>query len=90
MLYETSEYCSRDMLNFDFLEKGLGMVSPSHFSCYALLSDQTSLPDCFYFLRIWSICVLQGCDVINFEINLIFLINAFFDMTKSSIQPFKY
>ena len=43
------------MLNFDFLEKGLGIVFPSHFvndfskiyfSCYALLTDQISLPGC--------------------------------------------
>ena len=56
------------MLHFDFLEKGLGIVSPSHFvydfakkyfPSYDLLTDQTSLPDCLYFLRYWSICVLQ-------------------------------
>ena len=29
-LYETLDI-SRDMLNFDFLEKGLGIVSPPHF-----------------------------------------------------------
>ena len=28
-------------------------------SCYALLTDLISLPDCLYFLRYWSICVLQ-------------------------------
>ena len=60
------------MLNFDFLEKSLGIVSPSHlvcmifpekcFSCYILLTVQIPLPDCLfeiYFLRYWSICVLQ-------------------------------
>ena len=30
-LYKTLGYWSRDMLNFDFLEKGLGIVSPPHF-----------------------------------------------------------
>ena len=30
-LYKTLGYCSRDMLNFDFLEKGLGRVSSPHF-----------------------------------------------------------
>ena len=30
-----------------------------------------------------------GCDVINFEINLIFLIKSFFYMTKKSRQKFK-
>ena len=30
-LYETLGYRSRDMLNFVFSEKGLGIVSPPHF-----------------------------------------------------------
>ena len=56
------------MLNFDFLDKGLGIVSPAHFaydfqqkcsSCYILLTDQISLPGCLYFLRYWAICVFQ-------------------------------
>ena len=86
------------MLNFDFLKKGLGIIYPPHFvfnfsatyiSCYILLTDLISLPDCFYFTRYWSICVLivfsLDCDVINFEINLIFLIKPFFlhDRQKS-------
>ena len=56
------------MLNFDFLDKGLGIVSPAHFVydfeqkcslCYILLTDQISLPGCLYFVRYWAICVLQ-------------------------------
>ena len=56
------------MLNFQFLEKGMRIVSPPHFaydfqekyfSCYILLTDQISLPTCLYFLRYWSIYVLQ-------------------------------
>ena len=56
------------MLNFDILNKGLGIVSPAHLgmnfqqkcsSCYILLTDQISLPGCLYFLRYWAICVLQ-------------------------------
>ena len=31
-----------------------------------------------------------GCDVINFEINLIFPIKPFFDMTEDSRQNIKY
>ena len=60
------------MFNFVFLEKGLGIVSPSYFvhdflkkiyfPCYALLTDQISLPDCLSFLRYWSTCVLQLFD----------------------------
>ena len=30
-LYKTLDYWSRDMLNFDFLEKGQGIVFPSIF-----------------------------------------------------------
>ena len=30
-LYKTSDHWSRDILNFDFLEKDLGIVSPPHF-----------------------------------------------------------
>ena len=56
------------MLNFNFLKKGLGIVSPLHFMCdfskkrflcYILLTDKIPLPDYLYFLRCWSICVLQ-------------------------------
>ena len=59
------------MLNVDFLEKGLGIFTPPHFvydfmilqekcfSCYILLNDQILLPDYLYFLRYWSMCVLQ-------------------------------
>ena len=47
------------MLNFDFLKRGLGIVSPPHFvynfsrknfSSYVLLTAQISLPNCLYFL----------------------------------------
>ena len=56
------------MLNFDFLKKGMGMVPPPHFvydfpekclSSYNLVTDQFSLSGCHYFLRYWSICLLQ-------------------------------
>ena len=59
------------MVNFDFLEKGLGLVSSPHvvydfstemflsFSCYILLINQISLSNCLYFLRYWAIYVLQ-------------------------------
>ena len=67
-LYKTLDYWSRDMLNFNFSEKGLGLVSPPYFvydfsrkmfKCYTLLTDQISLSDCLYFSRHWVICVLQ-------------------------------
>ena len=31
-LYKTVEYLSRDILNFNFPEKGLRLVSPPHFA----------------------------------------------------------
>ena len=59
------------MLNFEFLEKGLGIASPPNF---ILLTDQILLSHCLYFLRYWTIYVVivcfPDCDVINFEINL--------------------
>ena len=64
-LYETSDCLTRDTLNFQLLEKGLGLFSPPHFcmifqekhlSYYILLTDQISLPDCLYFLRYRVIC----------------------------------
>ena len=74
------------MLNFAFLEKGLGIVSPWHFaydfskkniSHVTLCQLTISLPDCLYFLRYWSIRVLQLLfnEVVTskiFEINLSF------------------
>ena len=57
------------MLNFDFVEKGLGIVSLQHFVydfsrkmffiLYILLTDQISLSDRLCFLRYWAVCVLQ-------------------------------
>ena len=55
------------MVNFNFSEKGLGLVSPPHlvhdFSremfLMFLLTDQNSLFDCLYFSIYWEICVLQ-------------------------------
>ena len=53
-------------------------------SCYILLTDQISLPGCLYFLLeildnmfIAAVCY-PGCDVMGFEINLIFLVKPFF------------
>ena len=57
-----SKNTSKNILNFGFVEKGLGIISLPHFcmifqkkcfSYYTLLTDQISLPDCPYFLRYW-------------------------------------
>ena len=59
------------MLNFNFLQKGLGIVSGNNFMydfpkkkkkfflCSILLTDQIALPDRIDLLRYWTICVLQ-------------------------------
>ena len=91
------------MLNYDFPGRDLGLVSPPHFvydiskkcfACYIILTDQISLSNCLYFSRYWAICVLQlfvtDCDVIETEMNFIFLIKSFWYMTKKSRQKFKY
>ena len=82
------------MLHFGYLEKGLGIASPSHlcmifweqcFSCYILLTDQILL---FLLLEILdNMCIaiicFSGRDANNFEINL-------FYMTKKSRKNFRY
>ena len=62
--FKILDYYFRDMLNFDFLEKGLGIVSSPHFaydfsSCYILLTNQISLSDYLYIVRYWATCALQ-------------------------------
>ena len=56
------------MLNFGFLDKGLGIISSAHFvydfqqkisSYYIILTDQIPLPGSLYFLRYCAICALQ-------------------------------
>ena len=54
------------MHNFDFLEKGLGIVSPTHFvynfsgkNVSPVIFCYISLSDCLYLLRYWTICVLE-------------------------------
>ena len=68
-MYKTLDYWSRDVLNFNFLEKDLGIVSVTNFGCDVsrkmfvmlnyILTDQISLSNCLCILRYWAICVLQ-------------------------------
>ena len=76
-------YWSREKLKFDFLEKGLGIVSPPNFgkifqekgfSCYIIPNDQISFFEYHYSLRYYAICLFQlfiSQDVMsqNIEIN---------------------
>ena len=65
------DHSSRNMFYFDFLEKGLIIVSPPRFVCdisrkffprYIYLSDQISLSDCLYVLRYWAnMCITIVC-----------------------------
>ena len=103
-LYKTLGYWSRDTLNSNFSEKGLGLVSPPHsvhsFSIKMfLVLDFINLPN---FIVWWpllleilgnksiTIVCKPGYEVIKLEINLIFLIKPFCYMTKMSRQKPKY
>ena len=99
-LYKTLDYWSQNMLKFNFSEKGLGLISPSHFfqekyfSCYILLTDKIHCLIAFTSrdigLYVFYNCFLTGCDVIKVEINIIFLIKPFWYRTKKSSQKLRY
>ena len=103
-LNQTLDYWPRDMLNFNLSIKGLGLVSPPHFAHYFsrkifLMLHSINWPNFIVPLHLLleifgNMCVVIVCfpgwDVINFEINLIFLIKTFWYMTKKSRQKRKY
>ena len=86
------------MLNFDFLEKDLRIVSPPHFvydfsrKMFLILNPMNGpnfivwFPFLFEVLDNMYIAIVcfPGCDVMNFEIK------PFLYMTKKSIQKLKY
>ena len=90
-LLKMLHYWSRDLFNFDILDKGLGTVSPEHFAddfsikmflkLYSInwRNFMAWLPLLLEILGNMSIAIvcLPGCDVIHFKINLIFLIEPF-------------
>ena len=59
------------------------MVPPK---CYVMFYELTQFCCVIVYYNCMCIAIvcLPGCDVINFEINLIFLIKQFFYMTKKS------
>ena len=90
------------MLNMDYLEKRLGIISPpqfvNDFSRKMLLMFYSInwpnfivwlplLLDILGYMCVAIIC-FPGCGGINFEINLIFVIKPFFYMTKNSREKF--
>ena len=103
-MYKTLNYCFRDMLYFDFVEKGLWIVPPLNF----VYDFSRKMFFMLHYINwpnfvVWFTLLLEIlgnmciaivcfpiCDVINFEINLIFVIKPFFCMTKTSRQKFKY
>ena len=103
-LCKTSDYWSRDIVKFYFSGKGLWIVSPPHIVSdflrkMFLVLYSINWP---YFI-LWlpllldifvNMCIaivwFPGCDVINYETYLIFLIKSFFYMTQISGQKFKY
>ena len=91
------------MLNFVFLEKGLELVSSPHFVFEFLRKFLILYSINWRNFVVWlpllleildnmfiAIVCFPGCDVKNFEINVIFLIKPFFSMNKKSKQKFKY
>ena len=89
---------------FWFFRKGLGTVSPLHFLYdfsrkMFLILYSINWPNFIVWLPLifeilGNICIAIVCfldrDVINSEINLIFLIKPFFHMTRKSWQKFKH
>ena len=85
----------RDMLNFVFLAKGLGILSASYFvhDSHLLMIYSINWPNFIVWFPLLSLDIGQhlyrkGWNVINFEINPIFLIKIFLYMTKKSRQNF--
>ena len=61
-LCKTLYYWSRDILNCNFPEKGLGLITTSHFVhdfskksslCYILITDNLLLSECQYMFQNW-------------------------------------
>ena len=90
-LFKALQYWSRDMLKFDLLDKVLGIVSPAHFvydfpTKMFLMLYSINWPSFTAWLPLLleilgNICIAivcyPGCDVMDFEINLIFRIEQF-------------
>ena len=92
------------MLNFDILDKGLGAVSPAHFvydfstKMFLILYSinwQNFIVWLPLLLEIMGNTCIEvvyspGCDVMDFKINLNFLIEPFFYITEKLWQKLKY
>ena len=69
------------MLKFHYLDKGLGIVFPAYF-VYDVLIKMFFAWLLLLFEILGNMCIATvyypGCDVMDFEINVIFLIKPFF------------
>ena len=102
-LSKTLNYSPSDMLNFNCLEKGLGLASPPHYlHDFSRKFFPMSYSIEWQKLIVWLALLLailgsmytkivcwQDTGVIIFEINLIFLIMPFCYMTKKPRQKLK-
>ena len=92
------------MLNFDFLQNCLRIVSTGHFQNIFskkifLMLYYINWPNFIVWLSLllevlgnmcFAIISFPGCDVINLKINLIFLVKPFLYMTEKSRKKSKY
>ena len=90
--------------SIEILEKGLEIISPPYFvndfsKRMFLMLNPVNRPNFIVWLpllleTLGNMCIaivfVPGCNVINLEISLIFLITPFFYITKKSRQKFKY
>ena len=83
-VYKTVHYWSRDMLNFVFLEKDPGIISPSYFMNdfsrkMFLMLHSINWPNFIAWLSLLpeAMANFLGCDVRNFKINLVFVMDPF-------------
>ena len=95
-LYNILDCWFRDMLNFDFLEKDLGLVSQSlflydfsrkiYFMLYSINWLNFIVWSSLFLWILSNMCIVINCfpvfEVISFETNLSFLIKPFCYVTK--------
>ena len=91
-LFKTLHYWSRDIFNFEFLNKGQRIVFLAHFVYdfsrkMFLMLYSINWPNfiawlCLLLEILGNMCIgivcVPGCDVMDFDINLIFQIESFF------------
>ena len=104
-IHKTLDFIQKySLLNFDFIEMGLGIVSPPHF----VYDFSKKMFFTLYFISwphliVWlpllldilgkmciAIVCYPGCDVVGFEMKRAFLIKPFFYVKKTLRQKMKY